>query len=108
MANKKKKKRDAPAAKSSALQEKALDIIGSKSKGLLQSELRRFLGIESSKCSRVVARLEKAGHIRRVRDPASRSFLITLERRASRALMLNIDSYLTEIYLLYLIRCSAC
>ncbi len=104
-----KKKKNAPATKSSALQEKALDLIGSRSDGLLQSELRRLLGIESSKCSRVVTRLEKAGHIRRKKDPASRSFLITLKRHiAQGAPILNIDSYLTEIYLLYLIRGSYC
>ena len=107
-----KKNKNAPATKSSAMQEKALDLIGSRSDGLLQSELRRLLGIESSKCSRVVIKLEKAGHIRREKDPASRSFIITLKRRAARAArvapILNIDSYLTEIYLLYLIRGSYC
>ena len=103
-----KKKKNAPATKSSALQDKALDLIGSRSEGLLQSELRRLLGIDSSKCSRVAIKLEKAGHIRRKKDPASKSFLITLKRRVARSPILHIDSYLTEIYLLYLIRGSYC
>ncbi len=103
------KKKKAPATKSSALQDKALDLIGSRSDGLLQSELRRLLNIDSSKCSRVAIKLEKAGHILRKKDPASRSFIITLKRHVARAApILHIDSYLTEIYLLYLIRGSYC
>jgi len=89
-----------------SLQERALDLIGSRSSGIFQSELRRLLGIESSKCSKVVSRLERRGLIRRERVPASRSFLINL---TSKNLIKTgscrlVDSYLTEIYLLYLIR----
>lgn len=88
-----------------ALQERALDLIGSRSGGLFQSELRRLLGIESSKCSKVVSRLETNGLIRRERVPASRTFLINLTRKNLKAAPGRlVDSYLTEIYLLYLIR----
>ena len=35
------------------LPDRALELIGSKREGLLQSELRKLLGIESSKCSKI-------------------------------------------------------
>jgi len=38
---------------SSALQEKALDLIGSRDSGLFQSELRRLLSVDSSRCSKI-------------------------------------------------------
>ncbi len=93
----------------SALQEKALELIGSKSDGLYQSELRKILGIESGKCSKIVSRMERSGLI--VRDRATTgsrwTYLIRLARaRPGRGLPLHIDTYLTEIYLLYLMRGS--
>jgi len=88
-----------------SLQERALDLIGSRSSGIFQSELRRLLGIESSKCSKVVSRLESRGLIRRKRVPASRSFLINLtSKNLKTGSGRLVDSYLTEIYLLYLMR----
>jgi hypothetical protein len=77
----------------SVLQERALDLIGSRSDGLHQSELRRLLGIDSSKCSKVVA---------------SSTYLIRLARPSGRSSCRHIDSYLTEIYLLYLTRGVSC
>lgn len=96
---------NAPAKETSSLQERALDLIGSRSSGIFQSELRRLLDIESSKCSKVVSKLESRGLIRRERVPASRSFLINLTRKSIKSASCRlVDSYLTEIYLLYLIR----
>jgi DNA-binding MarR family transcriptional regulator len=94
---------------SSALQEKALRLIGRESHGLLQSELRRLLGINSSRCSRVVSKLESAGLVWRERVSTNRSYLIRLnQENIAVAPKLHIDRYLTEIYLLYLIRVSIC
>jgi hypothetical protein len=96
---------NAPAKETPSLQERALDLIGSRSSGIFQSELRRLLDIESSKCSKVVSKLESRGLIRRERVPASRSFLINLTRKSIKSASCRlVDSYLTEIYLLYLIR----
>ncbi len=100
---------NASAKGNTPLQERALDLIGSRSGGLFQSELRRLLGIESSKCSKIVSRLQTKGLIKRERVPASRTFLINLTRKELRkdlrtASCRLFDSYLTEIYLLYLIR----
>lgn len=93
----------------SALQEKALELIGSRSGGLYQSELRKILGIESGKCSKIVSRMERSGLI--VRDRATTgsrwTYLIRLARaRPGKVPPLHIDTYLTEIYLLYLMRGS--
>jgi DNA-binding MarR family transcriptional regulator len=90
----------------SLLQDKALELISSSSGGLLQSELKGLLGIESSKCSKIVLKLLGSGHIKRERN--HRTYLLKLNRTQKwpkkRALNANIDSYLTEIYMLYLIR----
>jgi len=93
-----------PAKGLSALQERALDLIGSRSDGLRQSELWRLLCIDSSKCSKVVSRMETAGLIRRERVTSSSTYLIRLARPSSRNSCRHIDSYLTEIYLLFLTR----
>ncbi len=105
-----------PSKSVSALQEEALELIGSKSDGLYQSELRKQLGIESTKCSRIVSRLERSGMIKR--EPAKfgrrSTYLIRLTGeplpkplpKASPFTYRNIDTYLTEFYLLYLIRGS--
>lgn len=68
------------AAKSSiaALQERALGIIASQPGGIYQSDLRRILGIDSSKCSKVVTRLRGSGLIYREKVPASSTFLLKL------------------------------
>ena len=92
----------------SVLQERAIDLIGSRSEGLHQSELRRLLGIDSSKCSKVVSRMETAGLIRREKVVASSTYLIRLARPSGRSSCRHIDSYLTEIYLLYLTRGVSC
>jgi DNA-binding Lrp family transcriptional regulator len=147
-----KKVCNAPSNGFSALQESALELIGSKSDGVYQSELRKQLGIDSAKCSKVVSRLERAGLINR--EPADygsrRTYLIRLNSvpqlddvpqlsdvpqlgddsqlgndsqltNDSQPCNLtwpsnappikdtplrNIDTYLTEFYLLYLIRGS--
>lgn len=141
-----KKVCNAPANGFAALQERALELIGSKSDGVYQSELRKQLGIDSAKCSKVVSRLESAGLINR--EPADygsrRTYLIRLnsvsqlgnvpqlggDSQLGNASQLtndsqpcnltwpsnappikdtplrNIDTYLTEFYLLYLIRGS--
>jgi len=54
---------------SSALQEKALDLIGSRDSGLFQSELRRLLSVDSSRCSKIVSRLRGLGLICREKVP---------------------------------------
>jgi DNA-binding MarR family transcriptional regulator len=98
-----------PAKSISILQERALDLIGSRSDGVLQSELRRLLNIDSSKCSRVVSKMQSAGLVRREKVPDSSTFLIRLIRSSGKANSNpHIDSYLTEIYLLYLIRGISC
>ena len=68
------------AAKSSiaALQERALDIMATRPEGIYQSDLRRLLEIDSSKCSKVVSRLQGSGLIRRENVPASSTYLIKL------------------------------
>lgn len=62
----------------SILQKKALDLIGSRSDGVFQSDLRRLLGIDSSKCSKVVTRMKRSGLIYREKVPASSTYLIKL------------------------------
>jgi DNA-binding MarR family transcriptional regulator len=98
----------------SILQEKALVLIGSRSDGVFQSDLRRLLSIDSSKCSKVVTRMQSSGLIYREKVPASSTYLLKLVHRAAAAAseefvpagaqLNHIDSYLTEIYLLYLVR----
>ncbi len=61
-----------------ALQEKAMDIIASRPEGIYQSDLRRLLEIDSSKCSKVVARLQGSELIRRESVPASSTYLLKL------------------------------
>ena len=96
----------------SALQEKALDLIGTHGNGLFQSELGRLLCIDRSKCSRIVGRLHDSGLICREKVPASSTYLLKLTH-PHQPLQENcwdsrpknhIDSYLTEFYLLYLLR----
>jgi Lrp/AsnC family transcriptional regulator, leucine-responsive regulatory protein len=97
----------------SSLQERALDIIGAQGSGLYQSELRRLLSIDSSKCSKIVGRLQCSGLICREKVPASSTYLIKLARPTQEIsfdlpISHNIDSYLTEFYLLYLVRGISC
>ena len=90
--------------------DKALELIGSRADGLLQSELRKLLGIESSKCSRIVSKLMQSGLVRRESIIAGgyRTFLLRLTAAQPRndPSSHHIDAYLTEIYLLYLMRGS--
>jgi DNA-binding MarR family transcriptional regulator len=100
---------NSPANSFSALQERALDLIGSRGDGLFQSELRRLMSIDSSKCSKIVCKMQSSGLIYREKVPASSTYLIKLTRPSQeisfeRPPRGNIDSYLTEIYLLYLVR----
>src|SRR5512136_1545867 len=90
--------------------DKALELIGSRAEGLLQSELRKLLGIESSKCSRIVSKLMQSGLIKRESTSAEgyRTYLLKLAaaRPKNEPISQHIDAYLTEIYLLYLMRGS--
>ena len=90
------------------LPDRALEFIGSKKDGLLQSELRKLLGIESSKCSKIVSKLMRSGLIKRhsVSTGGSRTYLLSLTTPRPREfhVLNHIDTYLTEIYLLYLMR----
>ncbi len=93
----------------SALQERALDLIGSQGDGLFQSELRRLMSIDSSKCSKIVCKMQSNGLIYREKVPASSTYLLKLTRPAQdisfdKPARRDIDSYLTEFYLLYLMR----
>ncbi len=104
-----KKSENSPANSNSSLQEKALDLIGSRGSGLFQSELRRLLSIDSSKCSKIVCKMQSSGLIYREKVPASSTYLIKLakppqEISFDRPTSRHIDSYLTEFYLLYLLR----
>lgn len=76
------------------LQESALELIGSKPDGIFQSELRKQLGIKSSKCSKIVCGLERSGRIKR--EPADfarrRTYLIRLSRATSPNASLPRDS----------------
>jgi len=48
-----------------SFEDKALELIKSRSNGVLQSELWKDLNIDSRKCSRVIAKLEDEGKIKR-------------------------------------------
>ena len=93
---------------SAHLPDRALELIGSKREGLLQSELRKLLGIESSRCSKIVSKLMLSGLIKRrsVSAAGYRTYLLrlTAPRPRDYSVLNHIDTYLTEIYLLYLIR----
>ncbi len=56
------------------IEEKLLKLIKSKKKGILQNELWKAAKIDSSKCSRILARLEKEGKISR--EPSDRTYII--------------------------------
>lgn len=60
------------------IEEKLLKLIKSQRKGILQSELWKKAKIDSSKCSRILAKLEKEGKISREagKDKGSKTFLI--------------------------------
>ena len=129
----------------SSIEEKAIELISSKEDGLYQSELRKLLGIDSSRCSKIAMKLERSGMICRKKPSTGnrRTYLITLcspvidsqasfsqvnYSQASYSIVsdsqasynpitddeikhfgktpshYNIDTYLTEIYLLYLMR----
>lgn len=123
-----------------SIEEKAIELISSKADGIYQSELRRLLGINSSKTSKIVLKLERSGAIRRERPTTGdrRTYLISLSGQVKDievkeieaneidvnevidngvlvsdaeislfgrpSAPSNIDTYLTEIYLLYLMR----
>ncbi len=98
-----------PVSSSSSLQERALDLIGSRANGLFQSELRRLMSIDRSKCSKIVCKMQSTGLIYREKVPASSTYLLKLTRPVQKISFdkparRNIDSYLTEFYLLYLLR----
>jgi predicted DNA-binding transcriptional regulator len=90
--------------------DKVLELISSRDDGLLQSELRKLLGIESSKCLRIVYKLMQSGHIKReiVSTKGYHTYLLrpTIAKPRNEPISQHIDTYLTEIYLLYLMRGS--
>jgi predicted transcriptional regulator of viral defense system len=91
----------------------AMELIGSREGGILQSDLWKHLNIDRSKCSKIVSTLERLGLIER--SPISRggirTYLIRQIGASERVSRLEdnrfferyIDTYLTEIYLLYLV-----
>src|SRR5659263_86315 len=60
------------------IEEKILKLIKSKTNGILQNELWKTAKIDSSKCSRIVSKLEKDGLISREQDSSkgSKTYLI--------------------------------
>lgn len=60
------------------IEEKILKLINSKKNGILQNELWKTAKIDSSKCSRIVAKLEKDGLITREQNSSkgTKTFLI--------------------------------
>jgi hypothetical protein len=91
------------------LQERVLDLIGSRGDGLFQSELRRLMSIDSSKCSKIVCKMQSNSLIYREKVPASSTYLLKLTQPPQdisfyKPARRDIDSYLTEFYLLYLVR----
>jgi Lrp/AsnC family transcriptional regulator, leucine-responsive regulatory protein len=60
------------------IEEKILKLIQSKANGILQNELWKTAKIDSSKCSRIVAKLEKEKLITREQDSSkgSKTYLI--------------------------------
>lgn len=60
------------------IEEKVLKLIKSKTNGILQNELWKTAKIDSSKCSRIVTKLEKEGLISREQDSSkgSKTYLI--------------------------------
>jgi Lrp/AsnC family leucine-responsive transcriptional regulator len=50
------------------IEEKVLKLIKSRKNGLLQNELWKKANIDSSKCSRILAKLEKEGKISREKE----------------------------------------
>ncbi len=60
------------------IEEKILKLIKSKKNGILQNELWKTAKIDSSKCSRIVAKLEKDGLITREQNSSkgTKTFLI--------------------------------
>jgi Lrp/AsnC family transcriptional regulator, leucine-responsive regulatory protein len=69
------------------IEEKLLKLIQSKKNGILQNELWKTAKIDSSKCSRIVSKLEKEGLISREQDSSkgSKTFLIKfIEKKVDR------------------------
>ncbi len=67
------------------------------------------MSIDSSKCSKIVCKMQSCGLIYRERVPASSTYLLKLTRPPQdisfdKPARRDIDSYLTEFYLLYLVR----
>ncbi len=60
------------------IEDKILALIKSRKNGILQNEVWKSVKIDSSKCSRIVAKLEKEGRISREQDSSrgSKTFLI--------------------------------
>lgn len=71
------------------IEDKILTLIKSNENGILQNELWKSAKIDSSKCSRIVARLAKEGKISREHDSSrgSKTFLIKyLEKKEKKTM----------------------
>lgn len=69
------------------IEEKILKLIKTKKNGILQNELWKTAKIDSSKCSRIVAKLEKEGLISREQDSSkgSKTYLIkSIEKKVEK------------------------
>jgi DNA-binding MarR family transcriptional regulator len=69
------------------IEEKILKLIKSKKNGILQNELWKNAKIDSSKCSRIVAKLEKEGLISRESSSSngSKTYLIkSIEKKQAK------------------------
>lgn len=65
------------------IEEKILKLIKSKKDGILQNELWKKAKIDSSKCSRIVAKFEKEGKISRepYSEDGTRTYLIKISEK---------------------------
>lgn len=65
------------------IEEKLLKLIKAKKKGILQSQLWKTAKIDSSKCSRILAKLEKEGKIKREQQTSkgSKTYLIKYTKK---------------------------
>lgn len=89
-----------------------LEMIESSIDGILQSDLRKLLDIDSKRCSQVIGKLEEMGLIQRERTTKDgvRTFRIRAVYKSSCYISMEeqafleryIDTYLPEIYMLYL------
>lgn len=70
-------------------EEQVLELVRSRKDGILQTELWKEAGIDRRKCSRIVAKLEKEGRIRKESDfeGAPRTFRIKIAQKKETEIM---------------------